>query len=141
MRQTNCSRAHTTRRSCSTTRTFPPPSRLAGSTERAWRTSSGPTSTTTSLLLRIRMRRSICTSGISRWDIRSGEERPLVSRKAHNGEVYSLDFNSKSEFLLLSGGEDGDVNLWDVRTMAKKVQYVSNTAAFLRCAQRFGKLG
>lgn len=45
----------------------------------------------------------------------------MITRKAHNGEVYSVDFNSKSEFLLLSGGEDGDVNLWDARNMGKKV--------------------
>lgn len=71
---------------------------------------------------------------ISRWDIRSAEDRPQLSRKAHNGEVYSLDFNSRSEFLLLSGGEDGDVNLWDLRNMGKKVRNGVYIVAFLRCA-------
>lgn len=56
-----------------------------------------------------------------RWDIRSGEDKPFISRKTHNGQVYSLDFNKKNEFLLLSGGEDSDANLWDVRNMSKKV--------------------
>jgi WD40 repeat protein len=69
-----------------------------------------------------RLKNKYVSLSISRWDIRSSDEKPIITRKAHNGEVYSLDFNQKSEFLLLSGGEDGDVNLWDVRNMSKKVR-------------------
>jgi WD40 repeat protein len=50
-----------------------------------------------------------------------GEDRASITRKAHTGEVYSLDFNKKSEHLLISGGEDGDVCFWDLRNMSKKV--------------------
>lgn len=58
---------------------------------------------------------------LCRWDTRLGDGKPFISRKAHNGQVYSVDFNKKTEFLLLSGGEDGDANLWDIRNMSKKV--------------------
>ena len=54
-----------------------------------------------------------------------GDGKPFISRKAHNGQVYSADFNKKTEFLLLSGGEDGDANLWDIRNMSKKVMIFS----------------
>ena len=63
--------------------------------------------------------------GLCSWDVRSGENKASLTRKAHNGEVYSVDFNRKSEFLLLSGGEDGDVNLWDIRNLSKKVNLSS----------------
>lgn len=53
--------------------------------------------------------------------MRTGDNRPFITRKAHTGEVYSLDFNKKSEFLLISGGEDGDIQLWDIRNISKKV--------------------
>lgn len=53
--------------------------------------------------------------------MRTGDNRPFISRKAHTGEVYSLDFNKKNEYLLISGGEDGDIQLWDIRNISKKV--------------------
>ncbi len=54
------------------------------------------------------------------YDIRENTSRPSITKTAHNGEVYSLDFNPFSQNLLLSGGEDGDIFLWDVRNMSKK---------------------
>jgi WD40 repeat protein len=56
------------------------------------------------------------------WDLRAHDNKPSLSRKAHTGEVYSLDFNKKSQYLLLTGGEDGDVNFWDIRNLGKKVR-------------------
>lgn len=33
---------------------------------------------------------------LSRWDTRSNEAKPSLTRKANAGEVYSIDFNKKS---------------------------------------------
>ena len=71
-----------------------------------------------------------------RWDTRSNESKPSLSRKAHTGEVYSLDFNQKSQHLLLSGGEDGDVCFWDIRNFSKKVDSIIYSSIALLVTMR-----
>lgn len=44
-----------------------------------------------------------------------------MARPAHNGEVYSVDVNKFNPYLLLSGGEDSDINLWDTRNMSRSL--------------------
>ena len=61
--------------------------------------------------------------GLCSWDMRSDEKVPILTRKAHNGQAYSLDFNKKSPHLLISGGQDSDVALWDIRNLSKKVKH------------------
>lgn len=39
-----------------------------------------------------------------RWDIRDASKKPAITRSAHNGEVYSVDLNTYSSYLFLSGG-------------------------------------
>lgn len=56
---------------------------------------------------------------IFRWDIREIGKKPSITKQAHNGEVYSVDLNKFSAYLMLSGGEDSDINLWDTRNMSK----------------------
>ena len=58
---------------------------------------------------------------INLWDMREDSGKPVISKLGHNGEVYSLSFNPFSEYLLVSGGEDSDINLWDTRNMNKKI--------------------
>lgn len=71
-----------------------------------------------------KMKKCVCNDKeIYRWDTRNNEGKPALTRKAHSGEVYSVDFNRKSPHLLLSGGEDSDVNLWDIRNLSKKVDH------------------
>lgn len=68
----------------------------------------------------------LCTASqsktISLYDLRefNTTNKPTLTKLAHNGEIYALDFNKYAQNLLLSGGEDGDVYLWDVRNMSKK---------------------
>ena len=66
----------------------------------------------------------LCTASqsktISLYDLREHTNKPTLTKTAHNGEIYALDFNKYAQNLLLSGGEDGDVYLWDVRNMSKK---------------------
>jgi len=65
------------------------------------------------------------------WDTRSNDSKASLTRKAHKGEVYSLDFNQKNQHLLLSGGEDGDVCFWDIRNFSKKVSLKLNSFTLL----------
>lgn len=58
---------------------------------------------------------------ISLYDIRDTNNKPSITKSgAHNGQIYALDFNKYAQNLLLTGCEDGDVYLWDVRNMSKK---------------------
>ena len=57
---------------------------------------------------------------ISIYDMRENTSKPAITKTAHNGEIYSLDFNRFAQNLLLSGGDDSDVYLWDIRNMSKK---------------------
>lgn len=45
--------------------------------------------------------------------------KPVITKNAHNGEVYSIDTSPFSAHLLLSGGADSDIYLWDTRNMSR----------------------
>lgn len=57
---------------------------------------------------------------ISLYDLRENTTKPTVTKTAHNGEIHALDFNKFAQNLLLTGADDGDVYLWDIRNMSKK---------------------
>jgi len=43
----------------------------------------------------------------------------VITKQAHNGEVFSVDLNPFSAYLMLSGGADSDIFLWDTRNMSR----------------------
>lgn len=49
----------------------------------------------------------------------------MFRKLAHKGHVYSLDFSNHSEMLLISGGEDQEVALWDLRNISKRLHTFS----------------
>ncbi len=53
-------------------------------------------------------------------DLRMNDE-PFAVTMAHSEETFTLDFAYKDEFLLLSGGNDGIVKLWDMRQLSKSI--------------------
>jgi histone-binding protein RBBP4 len=57
---------------------------------------------------------------ISLYDTRENSLKPSMTKTAHNGEIYALDFNRFAQNLLLSGDENNDIFLWDIRNMSKK---------------------
>ena len=57
---------------------------------------------------------------LSIYDIREWTNKPSISKVAHNGEIYAVDFNRFAQNLLLSGSEDEYIYLWDIRNMSKK---------------------
>ena len=53
------------------------------------------------------------------WDARQKEL--LASFKAHNGDAYTLDINRINQSMLLTGGDDNTVRIWDRRLLSKKL--------------------
>ncbi|CDW55746.1 histone binding protein Caf1 [Trichuris trichiura] len=55
------------------------------------------------------------------WDSRANSYSPSQSVRAHNAEVYCVDFNPFNENLLATGSADKTAALWDVRHLRTKL--------------------
>lgn len=67
------------------------------------------------------------------WDVRSKNSTPFIRVVAHINEIFALDFSYHDEFLLLSGGGDNLVKLWDIRKFVRPVhEFESHTDKVLR---------
>jgi histone-binding protein RBBP4 len=66
--------------------------------------------------------RSLCL-----WDTRkSGENKAVeVVKNAHADDINCLQFNPLNEFLVATGGSDGQVNIWDIRNLRDKFHTLS----------------
>lgn len=53
------------------------------------------------------------------WDVRQKEA--VISFKAHFGDAYSIDVNSINSEMLLTGGDDNAVRIWDRRYLTKRL--------------------
>lgn len=60
---------------------------------------------------------------IFRWDTRSNdsEKASQIVPDAHVGEVNTVAFSPQSDFLLVTGGADQCVNLWDLRNLSTRL--------------------
>mmetsp|Transcript_42086 Transcript_42086/g.85942 ORF Transcript_42086/g.85942 Transcript_42086/m.85942 type:complete len:420 (-) Transcript_42086:1931-3190(-) len=55
------------------------------------------------------------------WDDSVGNKKPVHTIAAHDAEINCLDFNPKSENLLLTGSADKTIALWDLRNTSTKL--------------------
>jgi len=49
------------------------------------------------------------------WDIRTKGRKSAVSVKAHDDDVNVISWNKNVDYLLVSGGDEGGVKVWDLR--------------------------
>ncbi len=49
------------------------------------------------------------------WDVRAKNRRSVVSVEAHEQDVNVISWNKGVEYLLLSGGDEGGLKVWDLR--------------------------
>lgn len=62
-----------------------------------------------------------CVAGhnLSIWDQRNATREPFFNILTHTKEAFSLDFSSSDEYLVLTGGSDGLIELWDMRNLGR----------------------
>jgi ribosome assembly protein RRB1 len=65
-----------------------------------------------------------CSSdrSIKIWDVRVRERKSVISvDRAHESDVNVMDWNksSASNYLLISGGDEGGIKVWDLRSFTK----------------------
>lgn len=53
------------------------------------------------------------------WDIREPSKPVKKAEKAHKGDVMSISFNPKQEFLFATGSSDKNIAIWDLRNLEK----------------------
>jgi histone-binding protein RBBP4 len=60
---------------------------------------------------------------VFRWDTRNPDTTKASQAviEAHNGEINTVAFSPQSEFLLVTGGADQNINLWDNRNLSNKL--------------------
>jgi pre-mRNA-processing factor 19 len=58
------------------------------------------------------------SSNVTLWDVRTLLKEPILNLEGHSGEIASLSF-SNNGYHLVSAGEDGIVNVWDLRKANK----------------------
>lgn len=70
---------------------------------------------------------------LSFWDSRAGFTEPFFNILAHTMEIFTLDFSFKDQFLLLTGGNDGLVKLWDMRNLTQPLyEFLDNNEHILK---------
>ena len=69
------------------------------------------------------------------WDRKSGTGLPFhVVDGAHKGEVNCVSFSPFNEYLLITGGADKVIGLWDMRNLSKKLHTLeSHSDAVYQC--------
>lgn len=53
------------------------------------------------------------------WDIRAKGRKSVVSVEAHDEDVNVISWNKGVDYLLLSGGDEGGLKVWDLRMFGK----------------------
>lgn len=61
------------------------------------------------------------------YDTKKGFKKAAICVEAHEKEIFSIDFSYDHEFLFVTGGEGGILNLWDLRKTDKSLSLLSNT--------------
>lgn len=52
------------------------------------------------------------------WDVRmKSKKSALALEEAHPDDINVIDWNRNTDYLLLSGGEEGGLNVWDLRAV------------------------
>ena len=55
------------------------------------------------------------------WDVRSKGRKSVAGiDKAHDADVNVISWNRGTSYLLLSGGDEGGIKVWDLRNVKKK---------------------
>ncbi|KAK4688072.1 ribosome assembly protein RRB1, partial [Tremellales sp. Uapishka_1] len=54
------------------------------------------------------------------WDVRAKGRKSVVSVQAHDQDVNVISWNKQVDYLLLSGGDEGGLKVWDLRMFSKK---------------------
>jgi len=56
------------------------------------------------------------------WDTRDHEAGGRIfNKKIYNGEIYSVAFSPKNEYVLAAAGSEKDITVWDIRNMTNKL--------------------
>ncbi|KAF7731262.1 Protein tssc1 [Apophysomyces ossiformis] len=55
---------------------------------------------------------------LSGWDLRSGEST-FLHQSAHKSTIRAVDYNVNKPYHVVTGGDDAQVRIWDVRNFAK----------------------
>ena len=58
------------------------------------------------------------------WDVRAKARRSVVSVEAHEQDVNVISWNKGVEYLLLSGGDEGGLKVWDLRMFKSQVSFL-----------------
>lgn len=55
------------------------------------------------------------------WDVRSKGRKSVAGiDRAHDADVNVISWNRRTSYLLLSGGDEGGIKVWDLRNVKKK---------------------
>lgn len=55
------------------------------------------------------------------WDVRSKERKSIASiDRAHDADVNVISWNRGTSYLLVSGGDEGGIKVWDFRNVKKR---------------------
>ena len=61
------------------------------------------------------------------WDLRAKNRRSVVSVEAHEQDVNVISWNKGVDYLLLSGGDEGGLKVWDLRMFKSYVVFLTSS--------------
>jgi len=58
------------------------------------------------------------------WDVRVKERKSVISvDKAHESDVNVMSWNTKTSYLVVTGGDEGGLKVWDLRNLKKSIPF------------------